>query len=445
MLHGHTKIELKNEKTGEIQVVEKDNMITNAIPNLFSIWAPTVVNVLNSTGINSLIPLNTKGMGGLLCFQNNLTEDSDNMWIQQPSENPITSYADSGTTVSSDNRKGLKNVSESVSLENGYKYVWDFGTDKGNGQISAIALTYNTYANKLVMDRLLHVVPSNSSAANYNITDHFKELLYGAVSYDEDTDIITCIHSIDSNNVEYVKRRLGYRTFGIKTDIFICERLSVQNISFTGEPGITENLIWRDSTDYYYGAYIDSNTLHVRRIKKSNLTYDTNFKIDLTNSVFGKIGTIKNDTSSYNYYGYFEIVENYMYISGRRPGYNTMFIKLNLEDSNDLTSNYTNATLSTNGLCFISRYRDYIIGHGFILYKDLSYTEVYTGLQENSYCRIITTKKGGFMYIYGGSSNSTRIYLDYLTGYLATINNLDTPVTKTSEQSMKITYTITEE
>lgn len=36
------------------------------------------------------------------------------------------------------------------------------------------------------------------------------------------------------------------------------------------------------------------------------------------------------------------------------------------------------------------------------------------------------------------------LLFDY-TPYLATINNLDTPVIKTADKTMKITYTITEE
>ena len=36
------------------------------------------------------------------------------------------------------------------------------------------------------------------------------------------------------------------------------------------------------------------------------------------------------------------------------------------------------------------------------------------------------------------------LYLFVRTPYLATINNLSTPVTKTSDRTMKVTYTITE-
>ena len=35
-IHGHTKIELTNQTTGEVEVVEKDNLVTNAVAQIFT-------------------------------------------------------------------------------------------------------------------------------------------------------------------------------------------------------------------------------------------------------------------------------------------------------------------------------------------------------------------------------------------------------------------------
>lgn len=48
-----------------------------------------------------------------------------------------------------------------------------------------------------------------------------------------------------------------------------------------------------------------------------------------------------------------------------------------------------------------------------------------------------------WMYRYSDYILTKDVYL--YTPYLATINNLDTPVIKTADKTMKITYTITEE
>ncbi|MCD7717206.1 MAG: hypothetical protein LUI39_12275, partial [Lachnospiraceae bacterium] len=49
-----------------------------------------------------------------------------------------------------------------------------------------------------------------------------------------------------------------------------------------------------------------------------------------------------------------------------------------------------------------------------------------------------------FLLFWGGEYSITKRYLALLTPYLATINNLDTAVVKTSDMTMKITYTLTE-
>ena len=48
-----------------------------------------------------------------------------------------------------------------------------------------------------------------------------------------------------------------------------------------------------------------------------------------------------------------------------------------------------------------------------------------------------------FYYSSGGSSRTAGIYICSPCQFLSTKNNLETPVTKTSSQSMKVTYTLT--
>ena len=35
-IHGHTKIELTNQTTGEVETIEKDNIVTNAVSQIFN-------------------------------------------------------------------------------------------------------------------------------------------------------------------------------------------------------------------------------------------------------------------------------------------------------------------------------------------------------------------------------------------------------------------------
>lgn len=54
--------------------------------------------------------------------------------------------------------------------------------------------------------------------------------------------------------------------------------------------------------------------------------------------------------------------------------------------------------------------------------------------------KVLTNDKGQIMVV-----DSAIIYYGFLLNNLCTINNLETPVTKTVDKTMKITYTITEE
>ena len=35
-IHGHTKIELTSQTTGEVETIEKDNIVTNAVSQIFN-------------------------------------------------------------------------------------------------------------------------------------------------------------------------------------------------------------------------------------------------------------------------------------------------------------------------------------------------------------------------------------------------------------------------
>jgi hypothetical protein len=41
-------------------------------------------------------------------------------------------------------KRGSLNTTESGAVENGYKFVWDFATDKANASINSLALTLQT-------------------------------------------------------------------------------------------------------------------------------------------------------------------------------------------------------------------------------------------------------------------------------------------------------------
>lgn len=434
MLHGHTKIELKNEKTGDIQVVEKDNMITNIFQHQFN----PITTLYGSSIVNSeYFPLNNKGMGGIILFQNELDENVDNINIFHDDRNPVIGYASNDVNSGTDTKRGSRNLTESMKLDNGYKFVWDFTTAQANGQISALGLTHVGTGKDLNGPQIL------GSSVDDNITsDIVKNIVDYGVVYSWSDGIITCIQTMSATTLKVTRYKfdIGITPIDITSMLFNCIKLNEETINISSSIQAGTKWINNPNDNYYYGFYGNlsdsTGNVYLYRIQKSDYSLDTNFikTINITKRWYVDMN-IKP-----------VIMDNYLYFS-RSPG----VIKLNMNDISDITygSNYipTLSFVAHNGIIHA--------GAKFIQ-KDLTISTRRTNTDDSKICflgtrlaereQVFVRDDGVAVYfIYYNYYSIYKCGIGNLRDYLATINNLDTPVIKTSEQSMKITYTITEE
>ena len=144
-LKGHVKLTLHNCRTGKNEVVEGDNIITNAVADIFA------NNALGKVNYNSLLPLWSNWFGGVLCYQNAFAVDSEtgkpypNDYFPQGDDvNPLTAHA--GQVVpqdfADDLKRGMPNTAGLVVTSDSVKQAWEWGSTQGNGIISALALTH---------------------------------------------------------------------------------------------------------------------------------------------------------------------------------------------------------------------------------------------------------------------------------------------------------------
>ena len=136
-LKGTVCIQLFNAKTGKLEKeVKGENLVTNAIRDIFA------ANNLRLTDYSPIMPISKNLFGGILCFENVLTEDADSYYLPKSSVNPITAHAGQTTyaQASDDSTRGLPNDQESGMITDGYSFVWNFPETQGNGKISALAL-----------------------------------------------------------------------------------------------------------------------------------------------------------------------------------------------------------------------------------------------------------------------------------------------------------------
>ena len=140
-LKGTTRIELTDVKTGEVEVIEKHNLVTNAIPDLLQL-NPDGYLFDGSYNLSSdLLPICPNAIGGILLYGEPLEEDPTKYYA--PESNPLIGYSSNNVNESTDPMRGSMNQTESGILDGnkGYRFVFDFSTSQANGTIASLGLT----------------------------------------------------------------------------------------------------------------------------------------------------------------------------------------------------------------------------------------------------------------------------------------------------------------
>ena len=169
-MKGRTTIELTDVGTGTKEVVDSENMVTNALAKYFC-----NLGMVNATPFNSTEQMDEnaifKLLGGILLFDKTLEENVDN--IQTPAGIHMTANAAYDYTSNSDVEEfGSFNSSESGWQADGsLKFVYDFTTSQANGDIASVCLTSLEHG----------YVGEGNKSGNYFTSSH-DEYLYSGLS-----------------------------------------------------------------------------------------------------------------------------------------------------------------------------------------------------------------------------------------------------------------------
>lgn len=68
-------------------------------------------------------------IGGILLFPSSITEQADNLYL--PSTNLPVAYASNDVNATANTKRGSVNLTESMKLTDGYKFVWEFAPSQG--------------------------------------------------------------------------------------------------------------------------------------------------------------------------------------------------------------------------------------------------------------------------------------------------------------------------
>jgi len=139
MLKGHCKIELIYAQTGRRELQEHDNMVTKALEYFYKKGGITNRSAFNASYINSNALYYM--LGGVMCLDTALTESNEIVRVPAGvgmTANGARDILNSGAPI----ELGSYNDTESGWQQDGsLKMVWDWTTSQGNGVIASVGLS----------------------------------------------------------------------------------------------------------------------------------------------------------------------------------------------------------------------------------------------------------------------------------------------------------------
>ena len=461
-LTGNLTIELEDQNTGETETLSETNMVTNAVNDILGVNPmATMYKVAGEyddtlTWNNALLPICPNMIGGILLFSNSITEAADNLYL--PSTDLPVAYASNDVNATSNTKRGSLNLTESMALTDGYKFVWEFTPSQGNGTIAAVGLTSkqggaNAYGSEVAVDTTL----LQSKRATIDCGGDLACDLFRIVSLDfENSKLYSLGYASKTVTIKRyhipifeigLNERLNDTTLTLEdTTVLQCS-----TFKFYGSSG-TSGIFMDGGDGYWYGFANQANssgsaTVLWIKINKSDYSF-TEGSWTLSNAKLMAVGTFKAG-SSYPQGTRNSVVRNgYLYV----PSYDkTGMYKINVANSTDVTLIPFGFTANIRCIgdsgttdCCLSILNDIIIGYDFEIDINDNVIATYAG----DHCANVSTpffQYKEFVFAWGGSTFHQYRYTWLLTPYLATICNLSQAVVKNADKTMKITYTLTEQ
>ena len=475
-IKGEYKIELRDAKTGKLTDERVGhNFVTDFWKELFKNMGylrPNAFANRESLIVDDLF-------GGIMCFDSAITETTDmagkhNHPIYAPaSKSMIANGSMAINTNKAPTELGQFNSSESIA-SNGFsrRFVYDWDTNEGNGTIGCVCLSskYGGY-----------IGVGNSTSGTYDSSISCYQPLERALNTG-DNQVQTAISS-GSSKIAYLD--FSRNVIGV-----------VQSLNFTsGELVIAEY----DASATRLNPFKELNTVVASR-KINEITYNFTpitdtvrgwvcychygywgiVTWDWTNQSDNKVNVLRfNTDGTQGQYRFVGFQLGYASSQDYEPAYTFSFCFLdNYFISAAIQSSYNgayayvragNISTGTNTLLgnIYRRVNAGTTADAILVLEDRVYLENYTIRMKNGSLTLEQTNGaamipamfssggtvGGFQaidnpYVIFGVGNNNNVYTMVVSGtllrpYLATIANLSSPVTKTADKTMKITYTLT--
>ena len=456
---GHTKITLTNVETGEEQIIEKDNMVTNAVRDFLNQDAFGLFDLNN----DHLTPLRNM-FGGVMCFENPIEENANNYAVPSESANPLTAHAGQTGHNSPSTKRGNPNgdLSGETNGGKGYKFVWDFAVNQGVGQISTVCLTH-----QLAGDNGTLPYPefdqNLTPRIDFSTTTWAKAVQHGTRDvaiqkpciYDPETRQGISLFFSATNKVDVIRVQGDSYKLGLNNKIMRFREVKSDTLTIyrNGSTAFSDTLT---------SMFVDGNNIYIYGLSSAYTTTIYYAKIDVsadtptvTNGQWSlsKRAWMSTSNKVWKVHPRYPFNNGYLYL----PSYDKTdsdkftFLRFNinnpsdleiLQDSNIETADWDWTNDGYKSICPINISNDFIVGgHYVINSKVVRKTPYWSNHTVATAAQVFGKNVMIADYVGSGAVYSGAILNPF---YLATINVLDTPVTKQNNQTMKIEYEIKE-
>lgn len=502
---GKSIIELTNVNTGETRKYEDKNMITNAVQERLTAW---LAYFPRSAVQTKAFPLYDEMFGGILLYSDPLEENPNNYDLPDPSVSRLVGHAGKYVTNGDNKMRGSRNTTESGFINDGkaYKYVYDFATDEANGQISALSLTHEVmgyYGNYISWANLCDKVNAEFPTTLYEPSNAYYNGSYYGLYNNSDRDIkfgfdlmdcekikngnkisyiLTCVNMINSTTIRIDKYEVYISDIRLNNKLLYTKKLiSREDIPITikiYDNNFSESKWYYINTNvedenYYYFVYVKSyydnwdsvaqaydpyaNIYYIRMDKNTHEIIQGKkiVNYDLQNIYNGNT----NGGKYYRYVSSFIARNGSLYFkiscSNNNRNNKNKVLKFNI-DSDEVTILETNYKYRKDEYNTMSKTtNNTIITNGYLIDLNdnlIPSEKFYSGVQNtrtgnnsyDNYYNVIEFVHDFISLKYFRDSNSYELIYPNIC-YLGTINNLDTPIIKSNQETMKITYILEEE
>lgn len=327
-MKGHFKMILEDVRDGSQEIVEQDNVITNAVSTILN------HNFSGLARYNQLFPLRSL-YGGIFLYQNTQTESADNWSLVNDEVNPLIAHAGDLANNTGSTLRGSPVSNEWIEGDTSIQMTWMWDNTQGVGHIASASIVPSLLGNMGVKPYDDEFSPFSTFGDGGEVTTEAMsetEIVKYPFNISDDGKFSTSIY-MDGTSFKEITVRHDYFMFGIMRAENDWQIVATRTATIRAGSASGNRIVFDDASYYYIAqAYYDSQTskygLYIDKVNKT--TFDVTQADIQYETITLYTGTISEQMKGNQ--RVFGFDGTYLYFPNNAG---TGFVKLNISDASD--------------------------------------------------------------------------------------------------------------